>query len=395
MISLVRSHANGKGTIGFLRDDRRLNVAVTRAKRHCCVICDTDTVLKSSFIRSLIDWIGDHGEHRSAVEQYQDSIIEGELAAVEKEFESLLSKEPKVQKKKRSRNDDPIKHERHVEKQRLTLKSKIEEFVGEAKPGETMTMSRDLSKLDRKIVHEIAEEMGLIHTSKGDDESTRQLYLTIPMKPSSNAGGEMIINDGVDDAVENELIDAGKGEPIEPIVKGQSSSSIKPQSKASFAMLSDDNDGDNDCNGEEKVETQACDAIKNPPTLAELARERRERQQKPQKVVAVNPKPKINIKSGKRLGGDKKKPPQKPKEDTSSLDDLDDMAFLDAQIEQVQTSHGRKVEGKGKNYRTVVNGILLHKSSEPEPPKNKKASAALQNKLRDAQKQRATKSKKR
>jgi superfamily I DNA and/or RNA helicase len=43
IISLVRSSdQGGQDGIGFLRDDRRLNVAVTRAKRHCCVICDTN-----------------------------------------------------------------------------------------------------------------------------------------------------------------------------------------------------------------------------------------------------------------------------------------------------------------------------------------------------------------
>ena len=41
-----------------------------------------------------------------------------------------------------------------------------------------------------------------------------------------------------------------------------------------------------------------------------------------------------------------------------NLDDLDDMAFLDAQVEKVQNSHGRQVAGSGKSYRTIVNGIL-------------------------------------
>ena len=44
--------------------------------------------------------------------------------------------------------------------------------------------------------------------------------------------------------------------------------------------------------------------------------------------------------------------------DDNKMDDLDDMAFLDAQIEKVQTSHGRKVEAKGKGYRSIVS--ILH-----------------------------------
>jgi ATP-dependent RNA/DNA helicase IGHMBP2 len=58
ILSLVRSSARGgQDGIGFLRDDRRLNVAVTRAKRHCCVICDTETVSKSEFVHTLVTWI--------------------------------------------------------------------------------------------------------------------------------------------------------------------------------------------------------------------------------------------------------------------------------------------------------------------------------------------------
>jgi superfamily I DNA and/or RNA helicase len=56
ILSLVRSSdRGGMDGIGFLRDERRLNVAVTRAKRHCCVICDFDTVSQSSFIKNLIN----------------------------------------------------------------------------------------------------------------------------------------------------------------------------------------------------------------------------------------------------------------------------------------------------------------------------------------------------
>jgi ATP-dependent RNA/DNA helicase IGHMBP2 len=69
ILSLVRSSERaGANGIGFLRDDRRQNVAVTRAKRHLAVVCDTETVSKSSFIASLIRWIEQNGQQRSAIE---------------------------------------------------------------------------------------------------------------------------------------------------------------------------------------------------------------------------------------------------------------------------------------------------------------------------------------
>jgi hypothetical protein len=77
-------------------------------------------------------------------------------------------------------------------------------------------------------------------------------------------------------------------------------------------------------------------------------------------------------------------------------DELDDMAFLDAQIEAVQNSHGRRVDGKG-NYKSIVNGILLSKPSSQcreASKKTTKASAALQAKLQQSQEGRKAKPKK-
>ncbi|WCJ33922.1 DNA-binding protein putative [Euphorbia peplus] len=69
IISMVRS--NSKKEVGFLSDHRRMNVAVTRARRHCCVVCDTETVSSDGFLKRLIDYFEEHGEYASASE-YQN-----------------------------------------------------------------------------------------------------------------------------------------------------------------------------------------------------------------------------------------------------------------------------------------------------------------------------------
>jgi hypothetical protein len=68
------------------------------------------------------------------------------------------------------------------------------------------------------------------------------------------------------------------------------------------------------------------------------------------------------------------------------------MAFLDAAIDRVQNSHGRKVEGKG-GYRTIINGMLITPVAPREKKKDPKATSALQAKLKEAQGDRKTKKK--
>jgi DNA polymerase III delta prime subunit len=67
VISAVRS--NPRGEVGFLSDVRRMNVAVTRARRHCCLVCDTDTVARvNPFLQRLVAHFEAHGEYLSAAE---------------------------------------------------------------------------------------------------------------------------------------------------------------------------------------------------------------------------------------------------------------------------------------------------------------------------------------
>ncbi|KAG0698331.1 AAA domain-containing protein [Suillus ampliporus] len=56
IISLVRS--NDKREVGFLKEKRRMNVAMTRAKRHLCVVGDSSTVKHGSpYLRKWLAWL--------------------------------------------------------------------------------------------------------------------------------------------------------------------------------------------------------------------------------------------------------------------------------------------------------------------------------------------------
>ncbi len=65
-ISLVRS--NGKSEIGFLKDYRRMNVAMTRARQKLVIVGDSATIGKDAFYKSFLDYCDKHGEYRTAWE---------------------------------------------------------------------------------------------------------------------------------------------------------------------------------------------------------------------------------------------------------------------------------------------------------------------------------------
>ncbi|SEG40178.1 AAA domain-containing protein [Algoriphagus boritolerans] len=66
LISLTRS--NEKGEIGFLADERRMNVALTRAKRKLIVIGDSSTLANNPFFDSLLGYFEEKGAYRSVYE---------------------------------------------------------------------------------------------------------------------------------------------------------------------------------------------------------------------------------------------------------------------------------------------------------------------------------------
>ncbi|KIY47591.1 P-loop containing nucleoside triphosphate hydrolase protein [Fistulina hepatica ATCC 64428] len=65
IISLVRS--NDKREVGFLREKRRMNVAMTRAKRHLCVVGDSSTVCHGGrYLKRWLAWLEANADVRYA-----------------------------------------------------------------------------------------------------------------------------------------------------------------------------------------------------------------------------------------------------------------------------------------------------------------------------------------
>ena len=49
-----------------------MNVAVTRARRHCALICDSETVSGDEFLARLVQYFEQHGAYLSAAELVPD-----------------------------------------------------------------------------------------------------------------------------------------------------------------------------------------------------------------------------------------------------------------------------------------------------------------------------------
>ena len=63
LLSLVRSNTDGE--IGFLKDYRRMNVAITRAKQKLIIIGDSSTIGNDRFYSELIAYIEKNGEYKT------------------------------------------------------------------------------------------------------------------------------------------------------------------------------------------------------------------------------------------------------------------------------------------------------------------------------------------
>jgi superfamily I DNA and/or RNA helicase len=66
IVSLVRS--NDDGEIGFLKDHRRMNVAITRAQENLYVIGDSATLAQDPFYQALMEYVESEGGYRTVWE---------------------------------------------------------------------------------------------------------------------------------------------------------------------------------------------------------------------------------------------------------------------------------------------------------------------------------------
>ena len=57
---------NELGNLGFLTERRRLNVAITRAKRQLVLICNPETICRDEFLDKFVQYMRETGETHMA-----------------------------------------------------------------------------------------------------------------------------------------------------------------------------------------------------------------------------------------------------------------------------------------------------------------------------------------
>ena len=227
ILSLVRSNPNGE--VGFLAEPRRLNVAITRAKRHVAVIANVETVAHDPILKGLMEYLEKHGDMRSAM-QYEHLVREIDIrrpdgleltlkdALVPREISksaqatastastaacngakkkakvrpepsgSLLIKESssiKGQARPKIQSKTPV--EEHTEAENESRREKLQELINDflASAEAELHCSPEYNTYERMLLHELAEKAQLGHASQGEAKK-RHIVLTklMPKKAS-------------------------------------------------------------------------------------------------------------------------------------------------------------------------------------------------------------------
>lgn len=192
------------GEVGFLAEDRRINVAVTRARRHVAVVCDSRTVSNHAFLKTLVAYFAEHGEVRTAFEYLDDLVPEnyshegaqGHSRAGAKARGSApparrapgsrqpAGARPGCKKPGGTPSDSEAPPQPSLSGGCLQgagsrdgadpLRATIVEFVSSEKT--QLAFPASLNSHDRLRVHQMAEEFGLRHDSAGEG---RERFITV------------------------------------------------------------------------------------------------------------------------------------------------------------------------------------------------------------------------
>lgn len=181
VLSLVRS--NSIGSVGFLREIRRLNVAVTRARRllvvvmNCSCLGSSRVAQSTPLLANFVNFCIDNASYRSGHEYLHS---DGDYSSHEDIVftpisDSNFAPEVSNNKKKMTKKErkDLRKTQHNLALDELYSKDWIVSQIQALLAGEVerFCFPVALEARHRLLVHEVAEELGLAHNSTGNDTS--------------------------------------------------------------------------------------------------------------------------------------------------------------------------------------------------------------------------------
>jgi ATP-dependent RNA/DNA helicase IGHMBP2 len=217
VLSLVRS--NSRGEVGFLGDQRRINVAITRARRHLAVVCDSQTCKSNAFLKSFLDYCDKNADMRSGFDYVNENlVVAGGDDDGDNEFEDVTFSKLKVSdkaKKKQSAGKKPQSTGKNdltsTEEKERQFRDEVTRIINklDMEKNTEHAFSHDLNSFQRRIVHELAEQFKLYHESRGEAEKR---FIVISTRDFNN---EKVAAGAVSVQVQAETVNSGfKIEPL-------------------------------------------------------------------------------------------------------------------------------------------------------------------------------------
>jgi ATP-dependent RNA/DNA helicase IGHMBP2 len=250
VISFVRS--NNSGNVGFLSDDRRTNVAITRARRHLALIGDTTTLSSHLFLKRLVAYAEEHGHTCSADELQVDDHWRSQQTIVNKAIAAPAK--PKAAKQSNDGVSEAELAARNAQV-RTRMENQIAAFARNARDGDVLRFPASLTSFERMVAHEVAEKHSLEHKSEGQG---KERQIAIKLKPK-----ELVIVEKVMQVVAAE---EGKEEEEEEVVEDEDEEVEEAEEVEDEEEEDEDDEHEDEVGGEDAVE-DADDVIEGDDVL--------------------------------------------------------------------------------------------------------------------------------
>jgi len=187
LISTVRS--NSEGEVGFLRERRRMNVAVTRARRLVVIVGDSSTLGRDSFLQEMVDYFQEaenalyltHEDYQFQLDEHAELVDRDDARVKQAAARALEKARVQAEKEKERERQQKAKEAKQArdDKIRAEIDALVDCFLQD-ESALSFTFPDDFNAFQRMYVHQVAESKNLLHATEQVGE---QRILTIRKSP--------------------------------------------------------------------------------------------------------------------------------------------------------------------------------------------------------------------